>query len=131
MLAPRLRHRIDVLQPVITRDPVNGAVSEGYASILGGVFLPAEVVPLSGRDYVAASTIQNSVVSRITIRERAGIVPNMVIIHLDVPYIIKAVLPDPTFARHLTLMVGGGVVSLGLDFMGNYIFDFAMNRNMP
>ena len=112
MLAPRLRHRIDVLQPTITRDAANGAVVETLTSILGGVLLPAEVVPLSGNAYVAASTVQNSVVARITIRERAGILPNMTIVHLGVRYTIQAILPDPTFARHLTLMVSGGVVDL-------------------
>ncbi|MBV5296673.1 MAG: head-tail adaptor protein [Rhodoferax sp.] len=112
MLAPRLRHRIDVLQPVITRDPVNGAVVETHESILGGALLPAEVVPLSGKDYVAAATAQNSVVARITIRERPGIYPNMTIVHLNVRYTIQAILPDPTFARHLSIMVRGGVVDL-------------------
>ena len=55
-----------------------------------------------------------SVEARATVRELDGLVSAMRIIRVvngvdAAVYEIKAVLPDPTFKRHLTLMLGSGV----------------------
>lgn len=109
MLAPRLRHRIDIEAFTIDLDS-EGVQVESWDSIRdsGEALIPAEIVPLSGREFIAAQTVQANVTTRITIRWRAGIEPSMRVIHGVDVYNIKAVLPDPTLRRHLTLMCETG-----------------------
>lgn len=74
----------------------------------------AEIIPLSGREYVAAREVVAEVTTRITIRYFPGIEPTMRVkrpvdytanpMTFEV-YDILAVLPDPVSGRrHLTLM---------------------------
>lgn len=106
MLAPKLRHRVTLSSLTQTRDEWGGVV-EGWAPLVSN--LPAEIVPLSGREFVAAQAVQAGVTTRITIRYRGGVLPAMRIQHEGAIYNIKAVLPDPTLRRHLTLMCETGV----------------------
>lgn len=106
MLAARLRHRVTLQQIVQTRDS-DGAVIEDWDDLIVG--LPAEVWPQSGREFVAAQAVQAGVTTRITIRATAAVKAKMRILHEGAAYNIKAVLPDPTFARHLTLVCETGV----------------------
>lgn len=111
MLAPRLRHRVDIESFEITLDS-NGAQVEEWVSIRDSEepdLIPAEIVPLSGREFVAAQAVQAGVTTRITIRWREGVVAKMRVDHDGDIYNIKAVLPDPTLRRHLTLMCETGV----------------------
>lgn len=111
MLAPRLRHRVDIQEFTTTQDSETGAVSEEFVSILSSddELIPAEIVPLSGREFVAAQAVQAGVTTRITIRWQEGIAPAMRVVHEGLNYNIKAVLPDPTLRRHITLMCEQGV----------------------
>lgn len=106
MLAPRLRHRVDIEQTAETRDSDGGVVVRWDALLEKE---PAEIYPLSGREYIAAQAIQAGVTTRITINYHAGIVPKMRVVHGDDIYNIRAVLPDPSLRRHLTLMCESGV----------------------
>ena len=99
-LAHRLRHRITVEQLATTRDEFGGVV-ESWGTV---AIVPAEVWPLSGREFVAAQAEQAGVTTRITIRYQAGIEPAMRITHDGRAYNIRAVLPDQTARRHITLM---------------------------
>lgn len=74
-----------------------------------GADIPAEVVPLSGRDFIAAGEKQSEVSARIEIRWLPGVVDTMRVLFDGQLYAIAAVLPDPTARRHLTLMVSAGV----------------------
>src|SRR5690554_5553809 len=105
MLAPRLRHRVDIEQYAETRDEFGGVVQtwSAYASDV-----PAEIVPLSGREFVAAQAMQGTVNTRITIRYDSSINPKMRINHDGTIYNIRAVLPDPSLRRWLTLMCDTG-----------------------
>lgn len=103
----RLRHRGDIERPATVQDPVTLALRDTWATFATGV--PAEVVPLSGREFIAAQAEQAGVTTRITIRYLVGVLPEMRFRHLGVAYNIKAVLPDPTFRKHLTLMCEAGV----------------------
>jgi SPP1 family predicted phage head-tail adaptor len=69
----------------------------------------AEVVPLSGREFIAADAKRGQMVARCTVRYRDGYEPSMRLRHKGAFYNIEAVLPDPKFARHLTLMLSTGV----------------------
>ena len=104
-LAHRLRHRVTIEQLATTRDELGGVV-ESWATV---TIVPAEVWPLSGREFVAAQATQAGVTTRITIRYQAGIEPAMRVTHDGAIYNIRAVLPDPTLRRHLTLMCETGV----------------------
>lgn len=97
----RLRHRIAIESKTITRDAFGGVI-ETWGAFASDV--PAEIVPLSGREFVAAQAMQSLVTTRMTIREIPGVLPAMRVSHGSQLYNIRAVLPDPTLARHITLM---------------------------
>jgi SPP1 family predicted phage head-tail adaptor len=107
MIAPRLRHRVDVQNFATVVDSNTGAVSDLWTDFDTDV--PAEVWPMSGREFVAAQAIQAGVTTKITIRYQAGIEQRMRILHEGKTYNIQAVLPDPTLRKYLTLMCESGV----------------------
>ena len=107
-LAPRLRHRVDIQRlatPVV--NPETGARRRDWLPF--ATSLPADVAPHSGREFVAAQALQAGVTTRITIRWMPGVVESMRVLHEGAKYNIKAVLPDPTFRHHVTLMCEAGV----------------------
>ena len=99
-LAHRLRHRVTIEQKTAGADAWGQPV-ETWETV---AIVPAEVWPLSGREYIAAQAEQAGVTTKITVRYQAGIEPAMRITHDGKTYNIRAVLPDPTARRHLTLM---------------------------
>lgn len=107
MRAGRLRHRITIQEKTNTQDPTTGVVSASWSNAYTSV--PAEVVPLSGREFLAAQQRQAEVTARITIRNGLTIDQNMRILHEGKTYDIAAILPDPTFSRHVTIMAAEGV----------------------
>ena len=100
-LAHRLRHRITIERKTAGADAWGQPV-ETWETV--ATIVPAEVWPLSGREFVAAQAEQAGITTRITILYRAGIESAMRITHDGKTYNIRAVLPDPTLRRHLTLM---------------------------
>ena len=101
MLSAKLRHRVDIQNLLLIQDEYGGA-AEIWDVFAANV--PAEIVPLSGREFIQSASIQASIDSRITIRLIPGLVPSMRIINGNDTYDIKAILPDPSLKRHLTLM---------------------------
>lgn len=108
MKAGSLRHRITLQAQGQTRGP-DGEWEPAWTDFAANV--PASIVPLSGREFLSAGEMQGEVTARITIRWRPGVVDTMRVLHDGTVYAIRAVLPDPTLRRHITLMVGGGVSS--------------------
>lgn len=111
MRAGALRHRIDIQQLVIDRDD-DGRRTEDWQTIRTSdepELIPAEIVPLSGREFIAAQAVQAGVNTRITIRWRPGVRAAMRVVHDGDIYNIKAALPDPTLRRHISLMCETGV----------------------
>ena len=112
-LSPRLRHRVDV-QDLLTVQDSEGGTAETWVSLLDSdeVLLPAEIVPMSGREFIAAAQVQAGVDTRITLRAwRLPFSPRMRIVHPadGVIYSIRAVQPDPSLRRHVTLLAESGV----------------------
>lgn len=107
MKAGALRQRITLQAMTPTQDPVTGEITTAWADFAADV--PAEVVPLSGREFIAAAATQAEVSARVTIRYLAGVLPSMRMLFDGQTYAIAAVLPDPTARKHLTLMVSRGV----------------------
>lgn len=100
-LAHRLRHRVDIDAMTPLRDE-HGGVQETWTPVHQSV--PAEIVPISGREFMAAQSVQSQVSVRITMRYQPGIQPSMRLRNGTDHYNIQAVLPDPTLRRYLTLM---------------------------
>lgn len=111
LLSQRLRHRVDIEALATEQDSESGAESEAWASELEeGQLIPAEIVPLSGREFIAAQAGQAGITTRITIRYGLALKAHMHrVVHEGTVYNIEAVLPDPTLRGHVTLMCSSGV----------------------
>jgi SPP1 family predicted phage head-tail adaptor len=105
MRAGPLRHRVVIERFRVVVDEDTGAKEEDWNPI--GTFW-AEVKPLSGREFVAAQAVQAGVYTRIFMRMHPEVEPAMRARHLGRFYNIRAVLPDPTFRRHINLMCDEG-----------------------
>lgn len=104
-LTNRLRHRVAIEAMTVMRDEIGG-VREIWATLHAS--LPADIVPASGREFMAASATQSKVTTRITIRYVPGIRSSMRLRHGTDVYTVEAVLPDPSLRGHLTLMCSIG-----------------------
>jgi SPP1 family predicted phage head-tail adaptor len=93
--AGRLRHRVLIEDLDTTRDGDDEATDEEWTPMFGGRLLPAEKVPLSGGELLAAAAVQSKVTTRWRIRYRAGIRPRMRLVHRGAAFNIEAVVPDP------------------------------------
>ncbi len=113
MSAGKYRHRIRLQQKGQATTgplgPIPGAWADWEPEAGQGADIPAQVVPLSGRDFIAAGEKQSEVTARIEIRWLPGVVDTMRVLFDGEVYAIAAVLPDSTARRHLTLMVSKGV----------------------
>lgn len=104
--AGKYRHRIELQEFVAVRDPLGGDAKKWRRWRQD---LPAEVVPLSGREFTAASAEHGQVTARIEIPYLPGVLSTMRVLFDGQEYAIRAVLPDPTARGHITLMVDAGV----------------------
>ncbi|RZZ81401.1 phage head closure protein [Pseudoxanthomonas winnipegensis] len=95
-------HRIDLLARGLQKDQFGDEV-ETWTTWAPSV--PADVHPLSGREFIEAGADQAQLKARIQIPYKPGVESTMRVVHDGVEYGIQAVLPDPTARRHLTLMV--------------------------
>jgi SPP1 family predicted phage head-tail adaptor len=101
MRAGTLRHRITVEHNAQTRDDFGG-VTSAWAVFASSV--PAAILPVSGREFFAAEASQAEVTTKIIMRDLAGLLPSMRIVHAGQQYNIRAILPDATLARHIICM---------------------------
>lgn len=107
MRAGRLRHRISIQSLVKGKDGA-GNPTTSWSDFAAN--LPAEVVPLSGRDLIAAQATQSEIIARCTIRYQPGVTAAMRVVYEGVLYKIEGPpLADPRGRRHLTLMLSGGL----------------------
>jgi SPP1 family predicted phage head-tail adaptor len=109
MLNHKLRQRVTLQTRTASQDGTTGDTTYTWSNTVADE--PAEVVPLSGREFVSAAANQAGVDTRMTIRWRSGIEPTMRVVFDGNNYQITAVLPDPTNRRWLTLMCQRGVNS--------------------
>lgn len=109
MRAGRLRHRVAIEQRVETPD-TDGDLITSWTLIADEV--PAEIVPLSARELMAAQATQSEVSVRITIRWRAGLKANMRVRRLDDGrvYNVAGIVEDNCSGREwITLPCSEGV----------------------
>jgi len=64
----------------------------------------ARVQPLRGREYFAAQAAQSEVTTRITMRYRPGVTPDLKVTHEGKQYEIEAVLDTDSKGEELVLM---------------------------
>jgi len=107
IIAYKLRHRIDIQELTYAVDSNTGARVANWVSVLDRNE-PASIVPLSGKEFIAAQSVQAGISTRVTIRKRDGLKPAMRIVHNGTFYNILAILPDPTLERHLTILCDSG-----------------------
>jgi len=104
--AGKYRHRITLQTFTTVRDQLGGdrkAWADWHRDV------PAEVVPLSGREFTAASAEHGQVIARMEIPYLPGVLGTMRVMFDEQAYAIRAVLPDPSARSHITLMVDAGV----------------------
>lgn len=101
----RLRHRIDIERREDVQDPTTGASSPRW--VVQYARIPAEVAPLSAREFITAQAMQSQISGRITIRYLPGITAKHRIKHGAQYYDIGGPpLPDKESGReYLTLLV--------------------------
>lgn len=75
----KLRHRVRIESPVYTQSTTTGERVRTWATFADNV--PAEIAPLSAREFIAAQAPQSQIVARIVIRHREGLTADMRIIH--------------------------------------------------
>jgi SPP1 family predicted phage head-tail adaptor len=107
MIAYKLRNRIDIQELNYAIDSNTGARIESWVSILNKLE-PASITPMSGKEFIAAQSIQSGISTRIVIRKIDGIRPSMRIVHQGVYYNILAILPDSTLTDYLTFLCDSG-----------------------
>lgn len=102
-----LRHRVELQAYVETVNPNTGTVTKSWETVARPW---AQIVPMSGREFLAAAAEQSEVRGRIVIRHRGDVDASMRVVYRGKFYNIHAVLPDAeSGVEHLTLMVGEGV----------------------
>lgn len=72
--------------------------------------MPAEILPLSGRELIAADAVQTKVTARIRVRYHESYKARMRGVHRGTIYNIEAVVPDQQSGTHwLMLQCSTGV----------------------
>ncbi len=98
-----------ILQTPVDESDSNGNLTTTWTDV---VTLWSEIAPLSARDFIAADAEQSKINTRITIRYRTGVVPQMRFYHAakDDVYIIEGILPDQDSGlEYITLPCSKGV----------------------
>ncbi|SOQ06547.1 phage head closure protein [Pseudomonas syringae group genomosp. 3] len=110
MRAGRLRHRIDIQDRTFTQDRNTGEMVPG-PWVTTWEDCPAEIKPLSTRDFVQAQAAQAEITARIVIRYRPGVTSSMRAVHGETIYTLTGppLADDGSGREYLTLMVSAGV----------------------
>jgi SPP1 family predicted phage head-tail adaptor len=102
-----LRHKVQLQAKRVSQDPDTGEMVTRWVTIAQPW---AEIVPMSGREFMAAAAEQSEVRGRIVMRYRDDVNASMRVVYRGKYYNILAVLPDAESGReHITLMTGEGV----------------------
>lgn len=95
LAAGRLRHRVDLLAPGGGQDPETGELLGDEFAVLEAD-VPAEVVPVSVREFVASQATQSAVTTRVTLRYREDVTAQHRVRHRGKIFdIVGPPLPDP------------------------------------
>lgn len=107
--AGRLRHRV-LIEDLQTTVDTDGATVEEWVPLFGGRLLPAEKLPLSGSERIAAAAVQSEVTTRFRLRYRRQVEARMRLDYRGEKFNIEAVVPDQESGiTFMTLHCSGGV----------------------
>lgn len=98
-------NRVVTIQAPATGQNSYGEPNVGWTDFAIGV--PASVIDVTGREFLAAAAVQNAAETKVTIRHIDGITSAMRVLHQGTAYNIQAVLG--TDRRSLLLMCERGV----------------------
>ena len=102
-----LRHKVQLQENQDRQDENTGEIISEWVTIAEPW---AEIVPMSGREFLAAGAEQSEVRGRIVIRYRGNVDSSMRIVYRGRYYNILACLPDAESGKeHISLMTGEGV----------------------
>ncbi|KKW66925.1 hypothetical protein AAV94_12665 [Lampropedia cohaerens] len=99
--AGRLDQRVTIRKLTTGRNPNTGGIIETWSDV---ATVWAAVEPLNGREFFAASAQQSEVTTRIRMRYRPDITPQMKINHNGSEYDIQAVINPKSKGAELVLM---------------------------
>lgn len=103
--AGKLNHRVELFELATDKDS-SGETVEEYVS-RGSCW--AEVVPLSGKEFISAASFNSKIVARVVMRKRE-IEANWQIRFRGKRYNVEAVLPDPVSGlEYINLPVSYGI----------------------
>lgn len=113
----RLRHRLQLQQPVETRDDYGGAVKSftTVATVWGAI------EPLSGKEYLAIAQTQNEATVRLIIRYRSSIDESWRVISGGKAYSIQSIINHDERDVYLTLMCSEGVAETDITDDSDYV----------
>jgi len=92
--AGRLRHVIEIQECIQVQNVSSGGMVDRWQTVTGCSAVPAEIVYISGREFISSNAKQSEIVARITIRKRTGITTKMRIIGMGKTFDIQGILPD-------------------------------------
>lgn len=103
-LSQRLNRRVTLQSKTEAQDDTGEVLPGGWTNFVtdGDGAIWAEVLDLTGREFISANAEQSRVQTKVTIRHRAGITTAMRLLYKGVAYDIKAVLGQDN--RSLLLM---------------------------
>lgn len=100
MNAGRLRHRLTLQEPVEARNSYNEVITTwALVAVVWG-----SVEPLSGREFFDAEHVQSEITHRVRLRYRAGITPEMRVLHEGRDLRIESVIDYRELHSELQLM---------------------------
>lgn len=109
-----LIHRITIERPRYTQNDLTGERTVRWLNFASEV--PARVIPLSAREFIAAQATQSKVTAKIVLRYREGLNATMRVLHRGSIYNIEGVLADnKSGLEWITLPVSSGVIEEDVD----------------
>jgi len=107
--AGKMRHRV-LIEDLETTQDTDGATVEDWVPLFDGRLVPAEIMPLSGAELIAAAGVQSKITTRLRLRFNASVRARMRVTHRGTTYNIQAVVPDTgSGIRFMTLHCESGV----------------------
>lgn len=91
MRSGKLRHKIAIQHQIETQDETTGEIKVEWQHLKDKW---AEILPFSGREFIASQSIQSEVDSKIKMRFDSSITPKMRAVYRDKIYDIQAILQD-------------------------------------
>ena len=89
--AGELRHRVSIKKLTLTQDQTTGEMTEAWSELAKAW---AHVVPVSGKEFIAAQAEASKVTARIKMRYRTDLTHEMRIEHRGIVYNIEAISFD-------------------------------------